>query len=43
MTASIPMNNTANPIVEVAGASSTDAVGVGVGVGVQAINEQNLV
>ena len=33
MTASIPMNNTANPIVEVAGASNTEASGVGVAVG----------
>ena len=33
MTASIPMNNTANPIVDVAGASNTEAIGVEVGVG----------
>ena len=34
MTASIPMNSTSNPTVDIAGASSTDAVGVGAGVGV---------
>ena len=33
MTASIPMNNTANPTVDVAGASNTEAIGVGVAVG----------
>ena len=33
MTPSIPNNNTANPIVDVAGASNTEAIGVEVGVG----------